>query len=97
MRWLLARTRSRLRSAVAADELDGAPALRISLSDNGPGLAVEQRQKAFEAFYTTKTKGTGLGLAICRRIIAAHDGRIILGDGVGRGAEFILILPKGDP
>jgi signal transduction histidine kinase len=79
-----------------ADEQDGHLALRISVHDNGPGLTPEQRQRAFEAFYTTKMRGTGLGLAICRRIIEAHAGRITLGDGPGRGAEFILILPGGD-
>ncbi|WP_076345190.1 ATP-binding protein [Paludisphaera borealis] len=79
------------------DELDGHPALRISVSDNGPGFAPGQRPKAFEAFHTTKTKGTGLGLAICRRIIEAHGGRIILGSGPGRGAKFIITLPKGNP
>ena len=63
------------------------------MSDNGPGFTPEQRAKVFQAFYTTKTKGTGLGLAICRRIIEAHEGRIVLGDQPDRGAEFILILP----
>jgi signal transduction histidine kinase len=64
--------------------------------DNGPGLDGEQARRAFDPFYTTKTKGTGLGLATCRRIIEAHAGRIILGDHRGRGAEFIIILPRGD-
>ena len=79
------------------DELDGRPALRTSLRDNGPGLSPEQRQRTFDAFYTTKTRGVGLGLATSRRIIEAHDGRILLGDRPGPGAEFILILPRGDP
>jgi PAS domain S-box-containing protein len=78
------------------DELDGHPALRISVRDDGPGLTPEQRQRVFQAFYTTKTKGTGLGLAICRRILEAHQGRISLGDDPGQGAEFILVLPRGN-
>jgi hypothetical protein len=78
-------------------ELGGRPALRISVSDNGPGLTPEQRSRAFEAFYTTKTKGTGLGLVICRRIVEAHRGRIVLGDGRGRGAEFVITLARGNP
>jgi PAS domain S-box-containing protein len=78
-------------------ELDRQPALRICLSDNGPGLSPEQRPKAFNAFHTTKTKGTGLGLAICRRIIEAHAGRIVLADRSGQGAEFIIVLPRGNP
>ena len=76
-------------------EQNGHPAVRISVSDNGPGFTPEQRAKVFQAFYTTKTKGTGLGLAICRRIIEAHEGQIVLGDQTGLGAEFILILPGG--
>jgi len=79
------------------DDLNGQPAMKIFVRDNGPGFTPEQGQRVFEAFYTTKTKGTGLGLAICRRIIEAHKGRIILGDRPGRGAEFILIFPRGNP
>ncbi len=77
--------------------LDGQDALRVSVSDNGPGLSPEQRAQAFDAFYTTKIKGTGLGLAICRRIIEAHSGRILLTDRPGRGAEFVILLPRGNP
>jgi signal transduction histidine kinase len=79
------------------DDLNGQPAMKIFVRDNGPGFTPEQGQRVFEAFYTTKTKGTGLGLAICRRIIEAHKGRMFLGDRPGRGAEFILILPRGNP
>lgn len=80
-----------------SEDLDSYPALRISVRDDGPGFTPEQRQRVFQAFYTTKTKGTGLGLAICRRIVEAHKGRISLGDDPGPGAEFILILPRGNP
>ncbi len=72
--------------------IDDGDALCISVRDNGPGLSAEQRQRAFEPFYTTKTKGTGLGLAITRRIIEAHGGRIEIGDGPG--ATFLITLPR---
>jgi hypothetical protein len=78
-------------------ELDGRPAIRVSVRDNGPGLAPEQRPMIFEPFYTTRTKGTGLGLAISRRIVEAHGGRVGLGDGEGTGAEFLITLPKEAP
>ncbi len=81
----------------AEAELDGRPAVRVTVRDNGPGLAPEQRPSIFEPFYTTKTKGTGLGLAIARRIVEAHGGRITVGDGDGPGAEFVIILPKEQP
>jgi signal transduction histidine kinase len=71
------------------------PALRVSVRDNGPGLAPEQRRRVFEPFYTTKTKGTGLGLAITQRIVEAHGGQIAAMEVTGPGAEFELVLPRG--
>lgn len=75
-------------------ELDNRPALRLSLSDNGPGLTAEQREKVFEPFFTTKTKGTGLGLAITKRIIESHRGQISIGKNRSMGAEFVITLPR---
>jgi PAS domain S-box-containing protein len=77
--------------------LAGHPAIRISVRDNGPGIAAEERSKIFEPFYTTKTKGTGLGLAIVRRIIEAHGGEIAVGEGTNSGAEILITLPRGEP
>ena len=77
--------------------LDDRPAIRVSVRDNGPGLAPEQRPRIFDPFYTTRTKGTGLGLPIARRIVEAHGGRIAAGEGGGPGAEFVITLPKGEP
>jgi len=80
--------------------LDGRPALRVAVRDNGPGLNPEQRRRLFEPFYTTKTKGTGLGMPISKRIVEAHGGRIEVGAaaaGPGRGAEIILTLPRDEP
>jgi PAS domain S-box-containing protein len=75
-------------------ELDGRPALRLAVRDNGPGLSAEQREKLFEPFYTTKTQGTGLGLAIAQRIVEAHGGRLAVGPGTGRGTELLITLPR---
>ena len=47
----------------SAEELDGVPTLRLTERQRA-GVYLEQRKRAFKAFYTTKTKGTGLGLAI---------------------------------
>jgi two-component system, LuxR family, sensor kinase FixL len=80
----------------SAAQLEGQPALRIAVRDNGPGLNPEQRQRIFEPFFTTKTKGTGLGMAIAQRIIEAHGGQITVGVPPGRGAELQLLLPRGN-
>jgi hypothetical protein len=77
-----------------AANMDGAPALRVSVRDDGPGLTPEQRARLFEAFYTTKPKGSGLGMAIAQRIMDAHGGRIAVGEWPGPGAEFVLLLPR---
>ena len=78
-------------------EVDGRPALCVSVQDNGPGLGPEQRQRIFDPFFTTKTKGTGLGMAIARRIIEAHGGRIAVGPASGGGAEIRITLPRESP
>lgn len=70
------------------------PALEMSIRDNGPGLQPEQRQRAFDAFYTTKTHGTGLGLAIVRRAVELHGGEVRIGDTTVAGAEFIIRIPR---
>ncbi len=71
-------------------------ALRISIRDNGPGLAPEQRKRIFEPFFTTKPKGTGLGMAIVQRLVEAHGGTIEVGTPAS-GAEIILTLPIESP
>jgi PAS domain S-box-containing protein len=78
-------------------ELEGRPALRVSVRDNGPGLTAEQRQRIFEPFFTTKTKGTGLGMAIARRIVEAHGGQIAVGPEGLPGAEILITLPRNGP
>jgi signal transduction histidine kinase len=72
---------------------DGRPVLRLRVRDNGPGVRVEQREKLFEPFHTTKPGGTGLGLMIARRIVEAHGGALELGESTAPGAEFLLTLP----
>jgi signal transduction histidine kinase len=82
--------------------IEGRPALRVVIRDNGPGLNAEQRQRIFEPFFTTKTKGSGLGMAIARRVVEAHGGQIAAGDpppgeaGRSPGAEILLLLPRDE-
>jgi PAS domain S-box-containing protein len=77
--------------------LDGRPAVRVTVADDGPGLDPEQRRRVFDPFFTTKAKGTGLGLAIARRTVEAHGGRIAVGDDGPPGATFLITLPREAP
>ncbi|MFO0819842.1 MAG: PAS domain S-box protein [Pirellulales bacterium] len=83
--------------ACSKSQLHGREALRISVRDNGPGLTAEQRARLFEPFYTTKTQGTGLGMPIAMRIVAAHEGDLVVGDHGPPGAELIVTLPRHKP
>ena len=49
---------------------------RVGVSDRGPGMPEEVRERAFDAFFTTKHRGTGLGLPIARHVVEAHGGTI---------------------
>jgi signal transduction histidine kinase len=67
--------------------------LTISVSDAGAGLSIDQAERIFEAFFTTKPQGTGMGLSISRRIIASHGGRLWANPNTGRGTTFQFTLP----
>jgi len=65
----------------------------VSVSDTGVGLPPEQREKIFNAFFTTKPHGTGMGLRISRSIVESHGGRLWAADNSPRGANFCFTLP----
>ena len=67
----------------------------ITISDTGSGITVDDIDKIFNPFYTTKTKGTGLGLAISHNIIKAHQGTIDVESGNGK-TVFTVRLPAWD-
>jgi signal transduction histidine kinase len=72
-------------------------AIRISVSDNGPGIPPEYHQEIFNEFLrlqqTSDSHGMGLGLAIARRLIEAHAGKIWVESEPGNGSTFSLLLP----
>ncbi|MBU2517507.1 MAG: PAS domain S-box protein, partial [Proteobacteria bacterium] len=72
------------------------PHLRLTVSDTGPGIPQELRERIFEPFFTTKEagKGSGLGLAAVHGIVQAHLGAISLLDQPGPGTAFQVLLPE---
>ena len=64
--------------------------LSIEISDLGPGIAEEDKDKIFLPDYSTKKKGTGLGLAIVNQVIAEHNGSIDFSNIVPHGAKFTI-------
>jgi C4-dicarboxylate-specific signal transduction histidine kinase len=81
------------RIEIVVDPACDAGAVRLSVLDCGKGLDVDQLERVFEPFYTTKAGGLGLGLAISHSIIAAHGGRLWAANRSDRGAAFHFTLP----
>ena len=67
--------------------------VRISVSDNGPGIPAAVAPRVFRPFFTTKAHGTGLGLALVQKIIVTHNGRVNVVNEDGGGARFVVTLP----
>jgi len=64
--------------------------IAISVSDNGPGIPPDQREKVFVPFFTTKRQGSGIGLTLVRQIAAAHGASVDVGETPGGGATIRL-------
>ena len=73
--------------------------LLVSIGDNGPGIADDQRDRIFNPFFTTKPvgQGTGLGLSLSDGIVREHGGRIRVESAPGAGATFLVELPLVGP
>jgi two-component system, LuxR family, sensor kinase FixL len=83
----------RIEVSLGDTPVNGRGDLQVVVRDNGSGFSDEQREKAFEPFFSTKRKGTGLGLAICKRIIEMHGGEIAIDRAINRGAGIVITLP----
>jgi len=68
----------------------------LEVSDDGPGIAPDDRLRVFDPYYTTKSEGTGLGLAIVKKIVIEHGGEVVCREGHLGGATFEIRLPIRD-
>lgn len=70
--------------------------LLMHISDNGPGITADERRHIFDPFYSARQAGRGLGLGLskCRRIVINHGGQIEVESQPGKGASFIIRLPR---
>jgi signal transduction histidine kinase len=84
---------------------EGAPAtglrfVEVTVSDDGPGVAPEDRERIFDPYVQageeSRAGGLGLGLAICKRLVEAHGGAIGVGERPGGGSRFSFTLPGSD-
>jgi signal transduction histidine kinase len=65
----------------------------LRVSDQGPGIPDEIKEKIFDLYFTTKAQGSGIGLAMTYRIVQLHYGSIEVQSKLGRGTEFQLRIP----
>ena len=72
------------------------PYVKVSISDEGMGIAPTDLEKIFDPYFTTKSKGNGLGLTTSYSIIKNHTGIIAVDSELGRGSVFSFYLPAED-
>jgi len=78
---------------VKTERIDGA--IRVSIKDDGPGIARKDLGKIFDPFFTTREvgRGAGLGLSVCHGIVTGHGGKIYAESKFGKGATLFVELP----
>jgi PAS domain S-box-containing protein len=73
----------------------------LQISDNGPGIPIQDQAHIFDKFYRGRNmdgqEGSGLGLAIVKSIVDAHQGRIWVESNIGQGSTFFIVLPINSP
>lgn len=86
----VARTPASLNDSAVAEHV------RISVSDNGPGIPAQSLDRIFEPLFTTKRNGTGLGLAIARRLVEGQGGTLVAENRPEGGSAFHLLVPAAE-
>jgi signal transduction histidine kinase len=69
-------------------------AVVLNVSDDGPGIPSEARDKVFQLYFTTKLRGSGIGLAMTYRAVQLHNGTINFSTELGRGTAFQMTFPE---
>lgn len=85
--------RAELNDTVLADPLPEGAYVFIEVEDNGEGMSVDVKRRAFDPFFSTKFAGRGLGLAAVLGIIRRHRGAVRLHSTPGQGTRFTVLLP----
>jgi signal transduction histidine kinase len=88
---------------IVIDHRPDAPAVRIAVIDDGPGVDEDERDEIFERFHRGRVgtsagapRGTGLGLPLAAEHVKLHGGRLWVEPNTPRGARFVVELPTGD-
>jgi len=76
--------------------LDGERA-RVDVNDSGTGIPEDLRERVWDVYFSSKQGGTGLGLPTARRIAEEHGGSLAFATEVGKGTDFVLVLPLRGP
>jgi len=85
--------KGRITVSVLPAKMGERDAVRVSVADNGKGIAPESLERIWEPYVTYKPGGTGLGLAIARQAIWAHDGTVNATSTLGNGTEIQFTIP----
>src|SRR5262249_40236964 len=79
-----------LRIKTEGHKLDG---VLITVEDTGTGIELQNLDRVFDVFFTTKSHGMGMGLSICRSIVESHDGHLSVAPAQPHGSIFHVSLP----
>jgi len=90
---------ARVEIAARPAQIEGRPMVEVSVADDGPGIAPQERERVFQAYvrgHGACPSGLGLGLALCKRIVEGHGGSIALDERPGGGCRFTFTLPAAE-
>jgi C4-dicarboxylate-specific signal transduction histidine kinase len=83
------------RELLLTTQINADKSVVVCVTDSGPGIAPDDLERVFEAFFTTKNNGLGLGLSVSRLIISSHGGRLWAATShTGPGASISFMLPQ---